>query len=97
MNSTRRDFLQASAVAASLVGLGSATSRVMARQSRPQAGKKLRILILGGTRFLGPALVNSAQARGHEVTLFNRGRSNPHLFPNLEKLVGDRDPKVMPA
>ena len=94
MNSTRRDFLQASAWAATLVGLGSATSRVMARPSRPQAGKKLRILILGGTRFLGPALVNTAQARGHEVTLFNRGRSNPHLFPDIEKLVGDRDPSI---
>ncbi|MCH7601538.1 MAG: NAD-dependent epimerase/dehydratase family protein [Planctomycetes bacterium] len=93
MNTTRRDFLQASAVAASLVGLGSATSRVMALPSNRRPAKKLKILILGGTRFLGPALVKSAQARGHEVTLFNRGRSNPHLFPDIEKLIGDRDPE----
>ncbi len=72
MNATRRDFLQVSAMAASLVGLASATSRVMARQSIPPPVKKLKILILGGTRFLGPALVKSAQARGHEVTLLTR-------------------------
>jgi 2'-hydroxyisoflavone reductase len=54
----------------------------------PGAGK--RILILGGTGFLGPQLVEAAQARGHTVTLFNRGRTRPHLFPNLEKLRGDR-------
>ena len=49
------------------------------------------LLILGGTRFLGPAVVQSAKARGYRITLWNRGRSNPHLFPELEKLVGDRD------
>jgi 2'-hydroxyisoflavone reductase len=50
----------------------------------------MRILILGGTVFLGRALVEVALARGHEVTLFNRGRSNPDLFPGVEKLRGDR-------
>jgi 2'-hydroxyisoflavone reductase len=49
------------------------------------------ILILGGTRFLGPHTVNAALANGHKVTLFNRGKTNPHLFPELEKLKGDRD------
>lgn len=52
----------------------------------------MRILILGGTAFLGPELVDAARARSHEITLFNRGRTNPHLFPDLEKLRGDRDP-----
>jgi nucleoside-diphosphate-sugar epimerase len=56
------------------------------------APKKLKLLILGGTAFLGPHLIEAAQARGHEITLFNRGRTNTHLFPELEKLVGDRDP-----
>ena len=51
----------------------------------------MRILILGGTMFLGRALVESAQAAGHEVTLFNRGKSNPDLFPDVERLRGDRD------
>ncbi len=54
------------------------------------APKKLDLLILGGTGFLGPAAVNAALARGHSMTLFNRGKTNPHLFPNLEKLRGDR-------
>ncbi|MFC1661019.1 NAD-dependent epimerase/dehydratase family protein [Gemmatimonadota bacterium] len=57
----------------------------------PRAERSLRILILGGTAFLGPAQVEYALARGHTVTLFNRGQTNPHLFPGVEKLVGDRD------
>lgn len=56
----------------------------------PRAERPLRILILGGTAFLGPAQVEYALARGHTVTLFNRGRTNPELFPGVEKLVGDR-------
>jgi len=59
-------------------------------QEVPRADRPLRILILGGTAFLGPAEVEYALARGHTVTLFNRGRTNPELFPNVEKLVGDR-------
>ena len=51
----------------------------------------MNILILGGTIFLGRHLVDAALARGHEVTLFNRGQHNPDLFPNVEKLRGDRD------
>lgn len=48
------------------------------------------ILIIGGTRFLGRALVTSALASGHTLTLFNRGVSNPELFPTVEHLTGDR-------
>ncbi len=48
------------------------------------------ILVLGGTNYVGPAIVERATARGHEVTLFNRGITRPHLFPELEKLRGDR-------
>ncbi|MCA8940972.1 MAG: NAD-dependent epimerase/dehydratase family protein [Planctomycetes bacterium] len=51
----------------------------------------MRILVLGGTSFLGPHLVDAARRRGHEVTLFNRGRTNAHLFPELEKIHGDRN------
>jgi 2'-hydroxyisoflavone reductase len=51
----------------------------------------LKLLILGGTAFLGRHLVEAAQARGHEITLFNRGQRNPALFPDLEKLRGNRD------
>ena len=48
------------------------------------------MLVLGGTKFLGRATVEAALQRGHEVTLFNRGRTNPELFPEAEKLLGDR-------
>ena len=51
----------------------------------------MRLLILGGTLYLGRHLVEAAVARGHAVTLFNRGRTAPELFPGLERLRGDRD------
>jgi 2'-hydroxyisoflavone reductase len=50
----------------------------------------VRLLVLGGTKFLGRAAVEAALARGHEVTLFNRGETNPELFSEAEKLRGDR-------
>jgi 2'-hydroxyisoflavone reductase len=50
----------------------------------------VRLLVLGGTKFLGRAIVEEALARGHELTLFNRGETNPELFPEVEKLRGDR-------
>ncbi len=46
--------------------------------------------MLGGTRFFGRAVVDAALARGHELTLFNRGHTNAELFPEVEKLRGDR-------
>jgi 2'-hydroxyisoflavone reductase len=51
----------------------------------------MRVLILGGTRFLGRHTAAAALAQGHDVTLFNRGRLNPDLFPEVERLTGDRD------
>ncbi|MFE8698489.1 NAD-dependent epimerase/dehydratase family protein [Cytobacillus sp. FJAT-53684] len=51
----------------------------------------MKLLILGGTRFLGRYLVESALEQGHEVTLFNRGKGNPHLFPDVETLIGNRN------
>jgi 2'-hydroxyisoflavone reductase len=50
----------------------------------------VRILVLGGTSFVGRAIVTQALANGDEVTLFNRGKTGPDLFPDLERLVGDR-------
>jgi 2'-hydroxyisoflavone reductase len=50
------------------------------------APRKMRILILGGTGFLGPATVAAAQARGHELTLFNRGKTRPGLFPKAWRI-----------
>jgi nucleoside-diphosphate-sugar epimerase len=51
----------------------------------------MKLLILGGTVFLGRHLVEAALRRQHQVTLFNRGQHNPDLFPQIEKLTGDRD------
>jgi 2'-hydroxyisoflavone reductase len=56
--------------------------------------RKKSLLVLGGTGFLGPHVVEAALARGHAVTLFNRGKTRPELFPTVEKLVGDRDGKL---
>ena len=54
------------------------------------AAKPKRILVLGGTGFVGPAIVNAARARGHTLTLFNRGKTNPTLFADIETIHGDR-------
>lgn len=55
----------------------------------------MKILILGGTVFLGRALVEAALQKDHQLTLFNRGKSNPDIFPEVEKLVGERDSKMV--
>ncbi len=59
-------------------------------------GFVLRILVLGGTVFLGRHLVEAAVAAGHEVTLFNRGQSEPRVFSQLEQIHGDRDGGLAP-
>jgi 2'-hydroxyisoflavone reductase len=51
----------------------------------------MKLLVLGGTVFLGRHLVDAALSRGHDVTIFTRGRHNPDLFPRAEKLRGDRN------
>ncbi len=56
----------------------------------------MNLLIIGGTVFLGRHLVEVALARGHAVTLFNRGQHNPELFPEVEKLRGDRKESLEP-
>ncbi|HWN71590.1 MAG TPA: SDR family oxidoreductase [Haliangium sp.] len=58
------------------------------------AARPNTLLILGGTGFLGPHVVEAALARGMKVTLFNRGKTNADLFPEVEKLRGDRDGKL---
>ena len=54
----------------------------------------MRILIIGGTRFLGRHLVEAALDHRHDVTLFNRGKTNPDLFPEIETILGDREHDV---
>jgi nucleoside-diphosphate-sugar epimerase len=82
----RRRFLQASGAIA-LAGLapGHATGPVQ------PARRPLRILILGGTRFLGLHMTQYALDRGHRLTFFNRGRTNTDRFPQVERIKGDRN------
>ncbi|TCO40015.1 NAD-dependent epimerase/dehydratase family protein [Dokdonella fugitiva] len=85
---TRRDLLKLGALGPMLPSLA------FARDARPvgKASKSLDILILGGTGFTGPFQVNYALARGHKVTLFNRGkRPSPEWPGHVEQLFGDRN------
>lgn len=56
----------------------------------------MRVLVLGGTAFVGRNIVEAALARGHDVSIFNRGRTNPRLFPDVEHIVGDREADLTP-
>lgn len=82
----RREFIE--------VSLATATLAVLPAATLGAPDRKLKILFLGGTGFLGPHTVRYALDRGHEVTLFNRGRTNTDLFPELETIIGNRDPEI---
>ncbi len=75
--------------------LGATVAAATAPWSAALAGRdKLRILVLGGTGFLGPAFVEAAREHGHTLTLFNRGKTAPDLFKgaeDVETLLGDRN------
>lgn len=97
--STRRAFLKRAGLFASAASLAPALLGV--RTSAESSAKPLRILILGGTGFLGPACTEAAIARGHSVTHFNSGRTEsrrkeagrPSVVPQgVEQLIGNRDP-----
>ncbi len=81
----RRNFIKN----ATLSGIAASTLSLPTLLSA--STKKLNILVLGGTGFLGPHTVNAALSYGHTVTLFNRGKTNPEMFPELEKIKGDRN------
>jgi len=84
---TRREFVRDVAAGAAAVAATAAFgTKAFAEVTKP----KKTLLILGGTKFLGPAVVEAAKASGWTITLFNRGKTNPGLFPDLEKLQGDR-------
>jgi 2'-hydroxyisoflavone reductase len=58
------------------------------------APRSLNLLVLGGTGFIGPHEINYAIARGHKVTMFNRGKTAPGMFPDVETLIGDRNDQL---
>ena len=82
----RRQFVSAMSAAALAA---SAHAAAKEKSRRP-----LRILVLGGTKFLGVHIVELALQHGHSVTLFNRGKTNADLFPQLVHLKGDRDAQL---
>src|SRR5258706_15544669 len=98
MPTDRRTFLKLSAIAGGSVGLGlmsKPASIADAMSSMAPARKPLKILILGGTGFTGPLQVKYALSRGHQVTVFNRGRTHPGELPKeAERLIGDRNGKL---
>src|SRR6266478_1515912 len=89
MHLTRRHLLELSGAA--LLGLTVHKQPALAAGTSKQPRKPLRILILGGTGFTGPHQVRYALSRGHQITLFNRGKQ-PHEWPGaVEELIGDRN------
>jgi 2'-hydroxyisoflavone reductase len=86
MATTRRDHLKLGAGA--LAGLAMSGPAARAAEGRP---RKMRVLILGGTGFIGPHEVRYALARGHEVTIFNRGKQKEDWPGPVEELLGDRN------
>ena len=85
---TRRNFLKLSAAAGGAFGFGLRWTSLFAEKSL----KPLRILILGGTGFIGPYQVRYALSRGHKITTFNRGKTHPGELPGeVEQLIGDRN------
>jgi 2'-hydroxyisoflavone reductase len=94
---TRRDILRATALGIAASACGSSPSSTTSTTAKPPAPPpKKRILILGGTGFLGPATIDAALARGHAVTIFNRGKREKYrpLEAKVEHLYGNRDPEL---
>lgn len=89
MKSSRRQFIKAGVLGGAAVAAGLPETGHAGEKRKQQT--PLGILILGGTGFIGPHMVREALRRGHSVTLFNRGRTNNELFPDLETIKGDRD------
>ncbi|HTU68150.1 MAG TPA: SDR family oxidoreductase [Steroidobacteraceae bacterium] len=84
MSLKRRDVLKLTGAAA----LAALANPVSAK------AKPLRILILGGTGFIGPHFVEVLGAAGHKISLFNRGKRDPSVKPGIEQLLGDRNGPV---
>jgi 2'-hydroxyisoflavone reductase len=92
----RRDFIRTAALAGGALALRSPRASALASLV-PPAAKPLNILILGGTGLTGPNQVRYAIARGHKVTVFNRGRRNDRLPAGVTELIGDRNQHQLDA
>lgn len=88
---TRRAILAGATALATTHAVDKALALPIDQTEEEGALRARRLLVLGGTRFLGPVIVRAALDAGWEVTLFNRGKSNPGLFKDLEQRVGDRN------
>lgn len=91
MGVKRREFLKYSTAITALGLVGTDLSSFAAAKNKKTKNGDKTLLILGGTAFLGPQIVEAARSLGYKITLFNRGKTHPELFPDLEKLRGDRD------
>jgi 2'-hydroxyisoflavone reductase len=91
MNKNRRRFLQTSLLGTAVAAAGAIPDVRAEDSTSKQKSSSLNILVLGGTGFIGPHMVREALRRGHQLTLFNRGKTNNKLFPDIELLKGDRD------
>jgi 2'-hydroxyisoflavone reductase len=90
MSHSRRTFVKALAATGGALSLG-LPRRAFGWSPDARRGAPLKILILGGTGFIGPHQVRYAVARGHKVTVFNRGRHQADLPDSVERLMGDRN------
>jgi len=94
MTPTRRDFIRTTGVVGAGLALGAGASCAGEAGSNDAVASSptpKRILMLGGTGFIGPHMVEYAASRGHEVTIFTRGRSQVDLPEGVEHLIGDRN------
>jgi nucleoside-diphosphate-sugar epimerase len=105
MTTSRRSFLKSGIAAGGALGLGLGRGAASATESlrdesgvhlaRPPQARSLSLLILGGTNLTGPHHVRYALERGHSVTIFTRGQTQPGLFQDsfehVEQLIGDRE------
>ncbi|MGB5247873.1 MAG: NAD-dependent epimerase/dehydratase family protein [Woeseia sp.] len=102
MNKQRRRLVQASLLGGAVAAGGllpACAEQQEASAPKPLSPKRqpaMRILVLGGTGYIGPHMVREALLRGHTVELFNRGRTNDELFPDLKTYVGDRNNGLAP-
>jgi 2'-hydroxyisoflavone reductase len=88
MKTSRRNFIRSASALGILAALPACGG------TEDTTHKPLSILILGGTGFIGPHEINYAISRGHKLTMFNRGKTAPDMFPEVERLIGDRDDQL---